>query len=687
MTPSHAHKRPASPSGDAPADSSRTYVKIDRSGVRPRIPLEGSIELTYRCNYHCRHCWLWEPDTPRVQEKELSFDAIREIVEAARAMGCRTWSISGGEPMLRPDFPEIFEYITRRCTGSTGYSLNTNGSLITPEIARLMRRGGSKVIALYGATAEVYDHITRHPGGFEALMRGIAYLKEAGAAFTIQVIPLRDNLHQWDEMLAMAERLATFTKLSSTWMYLSASGSPVQNRAIKAQRIAAEDVVRVDPPSVNVRDRLKRQGYSTAPKHLQKGDDRLFAKCIDRQKSFHIDAYGGLSWCYFIKDPRLRYDLRQGTFQEAWEDFLPACKEVVRADAEWFENCGSCDLLEECRWCASYAYLETGRFTAPIPYLCDIAKATREYKEMWVKKHRRYFQVGGVTVQVDSDLDLDQIDFRRLSEFAVDGPGEELVTIRQKFALPDLDPQDMGEEIYRRASRSVFRKDDKLIYKTVARGQEDRVLSVAIFNADHSRGVIYKPPEFAKIIQQNGMNFLCLFASDHIWLSPFLAWRGGLILHASAARVNGKGLVFVGHSGAGKSTTMEMLMAAEAEGQLDELTVLCDDRNVVRKWPEGWRVHGTWSHGTVDVVSPESAPLAGIFLLQQDTVNRIERITSTRAIWKEMLVLVSRTAFTASWWNKAMDVLEQLIADIPVYRMRFDKSGEIVPDLLERISD
>jgi len=93
-------------------------------------------------------------------------------------MGCRQWSISGGEPMLRPDFEEIFDYITRK---SASYSLNTNGTLITPRIAQLLKRKGTKMVALYGATPDVHDWITRNPGSFEAVLRGLAYLKEAGA--------------------------------------------------------------------------------------------------------------------------------------------------------------------------------------------------------------------------------------------------------------------------------------------------------------------------------------------------------------------------------------------------------------------------------------------------------------------------------------------------------------------------
>ena len=113
------------------------YLASKKVRALPRLPFEGTIDLTYRCNNNCRHCWLWLPANAPEKRTELSFEEIRRIVDEARALGCRKWIISGGEPMLREDFPEIFDHIT---TNSSSYSLNTNGTLITPRIARLMKR-------------------------------------------------------------------------------------------------------------------------------------------------------------------------------------------------------------------------------------------------------------------------------------------------------------------------------------------------------------------------------------------------------------------------------------------------------------------------------------------------------------------------------------------------------------------
>ncbi|MBU1147427.1 MAG: radical SAM protein, partial [Candidatus Omnitrophica bacterium] len=196
-----------------------TYLEIKTTNKMPRLPLEGSVDLTYRCNNNCRHCWLRIPPESQEKKDELSFEEIKKIADGAGAMGCHKWSISGGEPILRPDFSEIFDYLTRN---SISYSLNTNGTLITPKIAKLMKRKGTKMVALYGATAEVHDHITRNPGSFEQTMRGFRYLKEAGAGFTVQLIPMKDNYHQLQDMIKLAESLSKHYRVGAPWLYLSA---------------------------------------------------------------------------------------------------------------------------------------------------------------------------------------------------------------------------------------------------------------------------------------------------------------------------------------------------------------------------------------------------------------------------------------------------------------------------------
>jgi MoaA/NifB/PqqE/SkfB family radical SAM enzyme len=728
----------------APVFSKRTIKPL------PRLPLEGHLDLTYRCNNTCRHCWLWLAPNAREQADELSFDEIRAIADQARALGTRRWSISGGEPMLRADFPAVFDYLTRK---STGYTLNSNGTFITPEIAQLLKRKGTKMIALYGATAEVYDAVTRHPGGFDAAMRGMNYLREAGAGFIVQLIPMRANWHQWNEMQELAKTLSPHQRVGAAWLFLSSSGAPQKNAEIAGQRLSPRDVIELDKPDPAYGERmadLSPQPPSLAGKgecgdspllagegQGERLDDRLFARCIAGRRDFHIDAYGKMSWCSFIKDPALRYDLRRGTFREAWEEFIPACADKVRGGDEWRENCGSCDKRADCRWCAVYAYLETGRYSARIPYLCAVADEARAFKDEWQARHRRYFQIAGITVRVESDVDFDAVKFKdEFAAFAVDGPGDDNVTLRHCFELPNLKGRDLGEELYRKAPWAISRKKDGTWFyrgispnhavgagssRPAVEGEETSPLHrVAVFNPDHTHGTIYSPPRDLDHIRKDGWHSLSLFPTDQIWLAPLLADRNAVLVHSAAAIVNGQGLVFVGHSEAGKSTTMELLKAAcgsagagergregdkETRGQGDwetgdaglQVEILCDDRNVIRKWDSAairnsqlaipWRVHGTWSHGTTADVSSASAPLRAILFLRQSQSNEIVPLTDRKEIWRRLLATLIKPMVTAKWWQKELDVLEQIVKEVPCYSMKFDKSGKIVSELVKLAED
>lgn len=631
----------------------------------PRLPLEGSFDLTYRCNNNCRHCWLRIPPGARAGREELSLAEIARIVDEARRMGCRKWHISGGEPMLRPDFPEIFDYLTRK---AVSYGLNTNGTLITPAIARLLTRKGIKMVALYGATAAVHDKVTRTPGSFEAAMQGFAYLKEAGAGFTVQLIPMRANYHQFEQMLALARQLSPHHRVGAAWLYLSACGSARRNAEIARQRLDPQDVIELDQPDLSFED--WSAGQEEYACRLDAGDDRLYAQCIARRREFHIDPYGRMAWCGFVQDPALRYDLRRGSFEEGWETFIPSLADRVRGGAEYLENCGSCDLRRDCRWCGVYGYLEHGRHGAKVEYLCRVARENRAFKEDWQRRHRRYYGIAGITVLVEADLPITEQTFSdKLQHFALDGPGPDLISIRHHFSLPDLSGRDLGQEVYRRPPWAIYRKGNSWIYLGISPAADDPTLHrVAVFNQDHTRAKIYN--DGARLFLQGDLNALTLFPTDQILLARVLADRAGCLLHSSGVILEGRGLLFVGHSEAGKSTMVKML-----QGKAE---ILCDDRNIVRREPEGFRVYGTWSHGEVPLVSAASAPLAAICFLRKSRHNRITLLKPDKQTAGKLFGCLIKPVVTADWWEKTLALLEAVIREIPCYALEFDTSGKIV---------
>lgn len=631
----------------------------------PRLPLKGAIDLTYRCNNRCRHCWVRTDDG----KGELTTQEIYSIVDEARSMGCREWAISGGEPMLRPDFAEVFDYITSR---SRTYTLNTNGTLITPEIAELMKRPGAKMVAIYGATAEVHDHVTRNPGSFDATMRGFDLLREVGAKFIVQIVPMKDNYHQLAEMNALAQSLSDHTRIGASWLFLSAYGDPVRNEEIRAQRLPPKVVVELDPPTLLG----TAPGDSTDPS-CPLSDDRLYAACIEARRDFHVDPYGNLSFCSFVRDPTMRYDLRAGTFKEGWESFIPSLQDRIRGNQEYREGCGGCTDRQDCKWCSVYGYLEHGRHTAPVEYLCEVARETKAYRERLKKDHRRFYQIGGITVQVDSDIPFSDGTFSSVIEsFRTDGPGPDTVRIHHHFYRPLLSDRKKWRQVYRKAPWAIYQVGDSWVYEMMLpdRIEVDEVNKsyfIAVFSHDHSQGDIFT--SMGAVFQEGNLATLTLSTSDQILIARLLADRDGFLVHASGVEMNGKGLLFVGHSGAGKST-MSRLVEPHAR-------ILCDERNVVRRSGDGWQLHGTWNHSDLVKVSPQPAPLGAVLFLEKADCNRIIPLTDRREIVHRLLPCIIRPFVTPDWWKKTLTSVEQIAREVPCYVVKSDKSGTILAEL------
>lgn len=641
--------------------------------------MEGMIDLTYRCNCNCRHCWLWLPEAAEEKKQELSFDGIRRFGDEARALGCRRWSISGGEPMLRPDFHEIFDYLTIK---AVDYTLNTNGTLITPAIANLLKRKGAKLIALYGANAEVHDQITRHPGSFDALMRGFTYLKEARAGFSVQIIPLKDNFHQYKKMIELALSLSPSYRIGAPWLYLSADGNEKRNLEIISQRLLPRDVVALDPPFMGGHEEKNRSQLGkpgsigkTAPYK------KLFNACIDSRRDFHIDPYGGISFCSFIKDPTLRFKWQPGLFREAWDSFIPSLADRICGNEEYLQNCGGCEKKEDCRWCAVFGYLEHRRFSAPVKYLCAVADQVHSYKEEWKRTHREYFHIADLAIRVDSDLPMTKTTFAsKLDPFRLPNGNRVsgMISISHHFQLPDITRMNLGKKVYSKIPWAIYKKDKSWIYVGIASDSaKSDFHRIAVFNEDHSRGNIYSPDE--ENFLEGNIQSLTMLPTDQIWLARVLAERQGFFLHAAGMKINKQGLLFAGHSEAGKSTTVSML---QAEGE-----ILCDDRIIVRRRLKGFRIYGTWSHGDVPHVSAAAAPLRAVLFLEKAKANRLVEINDPKEVLKRLLPLLIRPLVTADWWEKTLAIVEMLVSEVPAYRMQFDKSGKIKEIIGKLVAD
>lgn len=323
----------------------------------------GTIEVTPYCNMKCVHCYIthcnWNAEI-------LSYAELCHIIDEIAEEGCLVLLLTGGEPLVRNDFLDIYTYAKKK---GIFVILFTNGTLVTPEIARYLHDWPPRAveISIYGATKETYESITGVAGSFECCLRGIELLLEQGINLHLKTMLMTLNKHEYWEMKELAKSYGVKFRLD-----------PIINPALDGSRypcnlrLSPEEIVRLD-----IEDPERREGwieaYSELPK-LPLDKDDVFI-CGAGKRQFHIDALGRLQLCALAREPS--YDLRQGTFHDGWHNFLP---NVISQKLTQPSPCRSCSYRATCPVCPGWAQLEYGTsIEQPIEFLCEIERLRSEF--------------------------------------------------------------------------------------------------------------------------------------------------------------------------------------------------------------------------------------------------------------------------------------------------------------------
>ena len=245
----------------------------------------------------------------------------------------------------------------------------------------------------------------------------------------------------------------------------------------------------------------------------------------------YLTPYGTMSFCIFIKEPSLRFDLQRWGFKKIWDELIPQVAERVLGGDTYQQSCVSCRLSDTCQWCAAYSYLENKRFSAPVAYLCRIAEEREKASRSWLKNNRRYFQIASMNVQVESDSPFTETTFGKcFDSFRIEKPGRSDLRISHHFGLPDLPLWGNAELVYKRKPWEIYRQGSSWIYVGIGpRSDHSRVRTVAVFSDDHTRVRVYhKDNRFSRVVKLGRADCVPL-GPDHAVAS---SGRSSGLLHA-----------------------------------------------------------------------------------------------------------------------------------------------------------
>lgn len=351
-------------------NGSRTPLWKDRKPTLTSL----DMELTERCNNNCIHCYINRPvDDPMAREKELSGKKIKEILTEAASLGCLIVRFTGGEPLLREDFEDI--YLFARKLGLKVRIL-TNATLITPGLAMLLSRVPPLVemeITVYGMKRQSCEAVTRTPGSFDSARRGIDLLIKANVPFIVRSVVLPPNKMEMDE----------FENWAATIPWMKYPPSYALSFDLRAQRDSEEKnnaIKQVRPPPEELTAILNRKdGQHTKNAgefcaiFLSGPSNRLFL-CKPGCRTGSVDAQGRFQVCMLLRHPETVYDLtkQDASLKHALRSFFPRVREMTPSNPAFLSRCARCFLRILCDQCPAKSWMEHGVLDAPVEYLCKM---------------------------------------------------------------------------------------------------------------------------------------------------------------------------------------------------------------------------------------------------------------------------------------------------------------------------
>lgn len=326
--------------------------EINAKAQRMGIPISAHLDITYRCNERCEHCYLDHED-----KGEMQTDEIKGILDQLAEIGVFFLVISGGEPLLRKDCFEIIRYARKKLFN---VKLKTNAILIGEPEARLLRELGVEQvqISVYSHRPEVHDGVTKVRGSLKRTLAAIQHLKAAGLKVTIANVLMQRNRDDYLGVQQLAQEIGASFTLDPTITPMMDGGLDVLKLRISGDDLAP---VFTNPSLVNDVDE-----FCALPEPVT--DDILDGTpCSAGHTACYITPYADVFPC--VQFPLPSGNLRHQSFKEIWFD-SPQLKEVRSIRERGLHTCSGCSHLGTCSRCPGLAFME-GNMRGPSSADCD----------------------------------------------------------------------------------------------------------------------------------------------------------------------------------------------------------------------------------------------------------------------------------------------------------------------------
>jgi radical SAM protein with 4Fe4S-binding SPASM domain len=326
--------------------------EMGERALRLGVPFSAQIDLTYRCNEECVHCYLDHDDHGEMTTVEIK-NLLKEMAEA----GVFILTFSGGEIFLRKDFFEILE-----CARDLTFciKLKTNAVLIREaQAARLRDLGVQSVqISIYSHRPEVHDAITKVRGSLRRSITAIRFLKAQGLKVIMANVLMTENMQDYHGVRALAEELGAEYTLDPTITPMMDGDRGILN--LNAGESALRELFRDEMFVGDVEE-------FCAPPSPPNAENLSSLPCSAGHTACYVSPYGEFYPC--VQFPLSCGNVRQQRFIDIWRD-SEQLKEVRSIRLKDLSGCSQCAHGSTCTRCPGLAFME-GNMRGPSTADCE----------------------------------------------------------------------------------------------------------------------------------------------------------------------------------------------------------------------------------------------------------------------------------------------------------------------------
>jgi radical SAM protein with 4Fe4S-binding SPASM domain len=348
---------------------SRLMEEMGARALEQGIPLAVHLDLTYRCNERCVHCYLDHDDHGEMSTAEI----LRVLDEVAQA-GTFFLTLSGGEIFMRRDLFEIIAHARKRMFA---VKLKSNAVMVTrAKAARLARLGVAEVqVSVYSHRAEAHDAITKLPGSLKRTLEGVKRLREQGIKVTFANVLMKGNEDDYREVRSLARELGAGFTIDPMITPMMDGSRDVLALNIDASELAA----------VYRDESLTRE----APAAVHEDDAKDMLPCSAGHTLAYISPYGEVFPC--VQFPYSCGNVRQQRFIDIWKD-SPQLADVRSVRLADVQGCSTCVHGGSCSRCPGLAYVE-GNLRGPSTQDCERSYAVTGVASENLKRRKRVIPI------------------------------------------------------------------------------------------------------------------------------------------------------------------------------------------------------------------------------------------------------------------------------------------------------